>query len=231
MSATTCWWHRSPPPGNLGDVLNPVLLAALGLPVEWGPRGSARMIAIGSVIDTARSGTVVWGSGAMSVDVSPSPDAHYLAVRGPITAEMVRRGGGECPEIYGDPALLLPEFHRDPVAQIHDLGWVAHYVDESPPNPGTHEISPLSADPLVVVDEIRSCCLIASSSLHGLVVAQAYGIPWAWRPCAALKGDGTKFRDFAASVGVDLRPNMFSLGLHDPIPLLTTFEALKGALS
>lgn len=202
----TAWWSRAPRPGNLGDVLTPIIMAGLGRAVAWTQRNRADVLAIGSVIRFARPGQCVWGSGAMWAHDRPSPKAEYLAVRGPLTGEVVRKAGGDDPGVYGDPALLLPLVHSAPVKQVHELGVVPHYVDNAPVGPWV-TISPLSADPLSVVDRIRSCKAIVSSSLHGIIVAHAYGIPAAWvRLSDRLDGDDTKFRDYAASVGIDLVP-------------------------
>jgi hypothetical protein len=200
------WWSRGPKPGNLGDMLTPVVLEGLGHRVKWTPRAGAELLAIGSVVRFAEAGQTVWGSGAMWVNDRPSPKARYLAVRGPLTRDAVLRAGGECPEVYGDPALLLPLVHNTPVEPVHDLGVVPHYVDPAPEGDWA-VISPLSGDPLSVVDQIRQCRAIVSSSLHGIIVAHAYGIPAAWvRLGNRLDGDDTKFRDYAASVGVELEP-------------------------
>lgn len=230
----TCFWHRGPPPGNLGDVLSPVILRGLGIDVGWAPKVHADLLACGSVVGAAQPGTMVWGSGAMSQETCPDPAARYLAVRGPMTRDLVRSYGGDCPEVYGDPALLLPEIHDRPVEKRHEVGVVEHYVDEGRAPDIFPTISPVSADPLHVVDRIRSCERIASSSLHGLVVAQAYGIPWAWvRFSGSLNGDDTKFDDFAASVGVDAVPYPsvedaeYVLGQIDPRPLLDALEPLR----
>jgi hypothetical protein len=202
----TCWWAVAPPPGNLGDVLTPIVLKAQGVPVTWAPRDRARMIAIGSIIRAVMPFQTVWGSGAMRATDRPHPRARYLAVRGPLTRGRVLESGGTCPEVYGDPALLLPTFHDRPVPKLHDVGLVPHYVDAKDGAAlGLPTVNPVTADPLATVDQIRACRAIVSSSLHGLVIAQAYGIPWAWlRFGDRLCGDDIKFRDFAASVGVEL---------------------------
>lgn len=226
---TTCFWHRSPSPGNLGDALTPIILEALSLPVEWASKAVADMVACGSVIDATRPGMYVWGAGAMSKDSRPDPEAYYYAVRGPLTERIVELAGGICSGAIGDPALLLPGFHDDPIEQRWHRGFVRHYADDGPPDDdAVVEISPVG-EPLAIVDQIRECWSVVSSSLHGLVVAEAYEIPWEWRPCDRLKGDGTKFLDFAASVGRDAG-TLHRIGLgggFDPGPLLQSFAAVK----
>lgn len=230
----TAWWARGPKPGNLGDILTPVVLAAFGVRVRWASPTQAQLLAIGSIIRFAKHHDV-WGSGAMHESDRPSPRARYLAVRGPLTRECVRKAGGDCPAVYGDPAMLLPLFHNEPVQQIHDIGIVPHYRDRGKiQSMGLPEISPLCADPLKVVDRIRQCRAIISSSLHGIVVAHAYGIPAAWLATHRINGDGIKFRDHAASIGVEMkaydsvsRANPVVPKAWDPEPLIKALETLR----
>jgi pyruvyltransferase len=90
------------------------------------------------------------------------------------------------------------------------LGIVPHYVDK-----GSPEVERLRASPdvriidieggiLEVIDQINSCENVVSSSLHGMIVADAYGIPSAWVTMSGrVAGEGFKFRDYLASVGRD----------------------------
>jgi hypothetical protein len=231
---TTCWWSQGPRPGNLGDVLTPHLLKGLGHPVRWAAQGAARMIAIGSIVRFARPGQYVWGSGAMRVSDRPCPGAHYLAVRGPITRGVVMRQGGDCPEVYGDPALLLPLVHNGHVPVRHELAIVPHYVDRTDPQvvkSGLPVISPLNANPLAVVDAIRACRAVLSSSLHGIIVAHAYGIPAAWvRLGNKLDGDDTKFMDYAMSMGIELEPYRTIGGARPVLPVPFYAAPLRHAL-
>jgi hypothetical protein len=49
--------------------------------------------------------------------------------------------------------------------------------------------------------------LILSSSLHGLIIANAFGRPAGWvRLSEALFGDDVKFQDYYASVGLERAP-------------------------
>jgi hypothetical protein len=189
----------------LGDVLTPIILERLGYRVLWEGQAKATVLATGSIIRFAHAGQTVWGSGAMRATDRPDRRARYLAVRGPLTRRAVLAAGGSCPEVYGDPALLLAELVNGSVPKVHDLGLVPHYVDRKAVagmHPNEHRIDVLRADPLEVVREIRQCRAIVSSSLHGIIVAHAFGIPAVWvRWSDKLSGDDTKFRDYASSVG------------------------------
>jgi hypothetical protein len=227
------WWPVTPRPGNVGDIITPVILRAFGINAEWATWEKAELIATGSIVGHARPNQTVWGSGAQRRGAKPDPLARYLAVRGPMTRAMVIANGGTCPEVYGDPALLLPRFHNAPVEVEHDVGIVPHYVDRDLVTAG-HTIDPIRADPLDVVDEIRACRAIVSSSLHGIIIAHAYGIPAAWVKLSdRLCGDDTKFHDYAASVGVELVPHptiedaVPVLGALDTGPLLAALDVLR----
>jgi pyruvyltransferase len=53
-----------------------------------------------------------------------------------------------------------------------------------------------------VVDQILDCELILSSSLHGLIIADAYGVPNVWMKCSDKTFDGAfKYQDYLLSVG------------------------------
>nr|WP_246522646.1 polysaccharide pyruvyl transferase family protein [Neoroseomonas terrae] len=177
----------------------------------------AGVLAIGSVIKFARANTKVWGSGSPRLTDRLSPDATYCAVRGPLTRRLVRDSGGTCPEIYGDPALLLPRLYHPRVTKRHALGLIRHHVHGEEPlslAPDVAEIDILRCGAEEIeafLDEVLACEIIISTSLHGLIVAHAYGIPAVWADFSGattrIQGNHVKFLDYFASVGItDVAP-------------------------
>ena len=213
---TALWWMESPYPGNLGDVLNPYVVEKLsGRPPRYVPRGKC-LLAIGSTIKFATEETVVWGAGTPRMSDRLHPKAHYRAVRGPLTRELVLQSGGECPKVYGDPSWFLPRLYRpNRATRRYRLGLVLHHSDEGEvrAGEGVKPVSVLRGSYQEIegfVDELHECDCVLSTSLHGLIVAHAYGIPARWcevpDSAAPLPGDGTKFHDYLLSVGLEREP-------------------------
>lgn len=200
----TVWWSKTPAPGNFGDVLTPWILRHYGIEHRWETRKAAQAISTGSIIRQARAGQAVLGSGAMWAGDRPNPAARYLWVRGPITARLVREAGGQCPDVYGDPAMLLPRLFPLEHNPVRDVGLFPHYADL--PHCSGDVINPLQSVPDVIC-AVLSCRRIVSSSLHGIIAAHAFGLPAAWVKLGdRLDGDDTKFHDHARSVGLDSMP-------------------------
>ena len=65
-----------------------------------------------------------------------------------------------------------------------------------------------------IIDEINSCQVIISSSLHGIITCHAYNIPCLWYKFSEkIVGDGIKFADYFSSVNI--KPyNPFKLHLN-----------------
>jgi len=221
------FWWEGPYPGNLGDIVNPYIVEKVGgIPPRYGAKGVG-ICAIGSIIKFAKSGTPVWGSGSPHEDDELAPDADYRAVRGPFTRALVLKNGGTCPEIYGDAAWLLPVLYSPPVAKTARTGLILHYTHEAAslaigPDIRQIGIRRLGYDQIeAFLDELLSCERIVSSSLHGVIIAQAYGIPAALATVSdsheQLHGDGIKFRDYFASVGIHSSVTPVDLSTLGPI--------------
>jgi pyruvyltransferase len=202
------WWLGSEnAQGNFGDILTPHILDHFSINYEFVNHFTkADTISVGSIARRAGVGVTVLGSGIISRSDRVIAGADWKFVRGPYTRDRVKFFGGECPEIYGDPALLLP-LMVEPSEKKHEVGIVPHNVDfayATEKFTGSNIIGLKTRNYKNVVDKITQCESIISSSLHGVICAHAYGIPAAWvKSNTKLKGDDVKFEDFFASVDVD----------------------------
>jgi hypothetical protein len=61
-------------------------------------------------------------------------------------------------------------------------------------------------DPIEMVYDAAHCERIVSSSLHGLILADALGIPTMWDPWPTDHASGFKFRDYASAYGERIEP-------------------------
>ena len=213
-SAVVLRWGRGQ--ANWGDALNPVLAEYISGKPNYPYQAIANFrnrrvySVIGSILDSsAIRNQVVWGSGFMyRTGTFRIPPRAVHAIRGPLSREICLKQGIACPEIYGDPALLLPRFYQPEETPKYELGIVAHIVDADNPF-----LERLAVQPQVTVIDIRTevhefvnllaqCRAIASSSLHGLIAADAYAIPSVWVQMSdRVLGDGFKFQDYFASIG------------------------------
>lgn len=170
---------------NFGDHLSEIVtrqyLALHGYSLDEEVNRRARMLAIGSILQYSVDGDHIWGSGwngKLPDSMFKSKRLTIHAVRGPLTAEFLRKRGFSVPEIFGDPALLIPRLFKgrfSPDAQkeyvvvpnLHDLPLVANVPNLVSPLWGWNK----------VIEKILQAKLVIASSLHGLIIAESYGIP------------------------------------------------------
>jgi pyruvyltransferase len=153
--------------------------------------------------------TIIWGSGFMteSERIHGIPK-RICAVRGPLTRDNLLKTGLKCPEVYGDPVLLYPTIYKPKITKKYKLGVIPHYIDKENKllkkfaNNSDILLIDIESSINTVVDQIVSCKYIASSSLHGIIAADAYGVPSVWIKFSDnIIGGGFKFRDYFGSVG------------------------------
>src|SRR5262249_1403641 len=126
------FWCRLPSRANFGDALTPWLIRRIAgrHPIFVRPEDPRpKFFVVGSVIAYATRACTVWGAGIMDSSDPISPAARLLAVRGPLTRARAIARGVECPEIYGDPALLLPRFYQPAAGERSRGGLVGHFSD------------------------------------------------------------------------------------------------------
>ena len=200
----TYWWDGHP---NFGDDLTPWLLPRLGVaPIHREPQ-HARLIGVGSILEFLPPdwAGAVWGSGLMSDQRYSLPRAHVLAVRGHLTADRI--GAPETCAL-GDPGILVarhlpvprkrwevalvPHGHH---RQHRDFLGLAGTRDLSVRIVNVHQSAPRAAQ------EIGSARVVMTTSLHGLITADSFGIPAVWTTLEpALGGGDFKFRDYESVI-------------------------------
>ena len=177
--------------------------------------------------------SIVWGSGILLPNKPfVGRPKEVKAVRGPLTRQKLIEAGIDCPEIYGDPALLLPLYYTPVVKKKYKLGIIQQFKRIN--NPLLDNIRN-DKDVLVLkigqykhwldfVDQVCMCETIISSSLHGLILSEAYKIPNVW---TYVDGDDPedffKYHDFFMSLGKDREP----LCVYEPITRVLIEEKMK----
>lgn len=240
--------HRN----NLGDILSPVIASwvssrQIKRVSKRQCRKQEHYFMIGSILQRCTKHSIIWGSGFISADnVCTEIPAKVLAVRGPLTREKLLSMNIPCPEIYGDPALLLPEIHpKQNKKAKYQLGIIPHYLDKKEDwlkheflqNKKIKIIDIQNKNIMQTIEEILDCQKIISSSLHGLIIPDAYGIPSLWIEFSQpLEGSGFKFQDYFASVNrVQNKPVAIEhynslesiLGLFEPYQISINLKKLK----
>lgn len=202
--------------GNWGDTINQVLCEEISgkvvrkISYKNHDNSVFRYYCCGSILAWNKiENCEFWGSGLLhgTTRFSVAPRKIH-AVRGPLSREAVMEQGIECPEVYGDPALLYPRIYNPQVEKKYKYGIIPHYVDKRSPwlrqfknNPDVKIINILDHTINKMVDEVKSCEVILSSSLHGIVCGDAYGIPSYYiKLSEKVAGKGFKFRDYFLSV-------------------------------
>jgi pyruvyltransferase len=194
---------------NFGDIITPYFLKKFCSNDDYSitfSENSPKIISCGSIFRVCNNKTLVYGSGIRDIDQNINNGIIKL-VRGPLTRRKLLDNNCYCPEEYGDPGLLLPTYYFPKIDKKYTLGIIPHYVHynavkkmyENDKN--IKVINLLNPNIELVINDILSCAKIVSSSLHGLIVSDAYNIPNKWVMFNdMIKGDNTKFYDYFNSV-------------------------------
>ncbi|MDY6838667.1 MAG: polysaccharide pyruvyl transferase family protein [Thermodesulfobacteriota bacterium] len=214
MKPLKLFWHDSKT--NFGDWLSPVLCERLsGRLVVHAKPNKCDLIAVGSILQRAKHGPFrrrihVWGSGFIEKRGEIRSHHYYHAVRGHKTANLLK---GHQIKTVGDPGLLcdllFPEYQRMEKQCL--LGIVPHYKDQQDTN--VHKFADGKSHVRIIdilspgksfLREVASCEFILSSSLHGLITADAFGIPNAWIKLSdKVRGQDFKFHDYYSVFGTE----------------------------
>ena len=184
------WWEPSDGSFNAGDHLSKIIfkqmLTLRDKEIVDKTKTNNKLLAIGSVMHFARDNDCVWGTGIngkISSNELKFQTLDVRAVRGPKTRKLLMDMGIFVPEIYGDPGLLLPYFFPEETLLI-DAEEKKDYIIIPHMNEDlrlydkySHNICTPKQGAISFTKEIVNSKLVISSSLHGVIIAEAYGIP------------------------------------------------------
>ncbi len=218
---------------NWGDTVNPYLVEKItgkkvvSSNMVFNYLHKPELLGIGSIISGHLQNYVIWGSGVLSEETRIiNKPKKILALRGLNSLKKIKEVGGDC-NLFGDPVLLFPNiFSADTVQKKYRYGIVPHFKDKS--RVAIQQIKALNDPSIKIIDiqtgseefvkELLSCENILSSSLHGLILAEAYGIPTCRLILSEnLKRGDFKFYDYYSGVGIK---TMETVVLHDDISKL-----------
>ena len=234
------WWNeiklQKKPKENYGDLLSKYLVEKISnKKVIWCKPANFHFqdffspiyVTVGSVLTHVNKKCIVWGSGIISKEFEIKK-ATFLAVRGPQTRKHLINQGYQVPEIYGDPALLLSKYYNPKIEKEYAFGIIPHYRDFNKVKDFYKDedsillIDLMTNDVEKTTDAFLKCKKIVSSSLHGVIVAHAYGIPAVWQKFSGdVFGDDIKYQDYFESVSI---PNYKS----DIVNVKMNIENLEG---
>lgn len=199
------FWSRST---NFGDALSPLMYKFFSGKdaIYTSSRDSPKHLSIGSILNHAQPGDTVWGSGLAWLHDKVSTGINIAATRGHITKSICEKAGNKCSDVFGDPAMLLPLMYEPSKIKKYELCIIPHIADYnyiSIPEKYSNKCIKvdLNFSPEEVVSLVTSCNNVLSSSLHGLILADAYDIPNTWCKFSdRILGDDTKFYDHFTAV-------------------------------
>jgi hypothetical protein len=221
MKPIKLYWCRGqgrndPSKRNFGDYLSADLVEIFsGRKVEYADIKHADMIAIGSVLGREKRAKNwgikhklhIWGTGSGNPGDVFSPRHYYHAVRGLKCKEQISGLKGD--PVMGDPGLLSPWLFSKPTAKKISVGIIPHHSQQESPAIAAL-LSKIPKSRIIdvhlpvkqVLEEIASCDFVLSSSLHGLIVADAYGVPNQWLTLERTQEWEFKFQDYYSSFGL-----------------------------
>ena len=190
------WWHIKYGQNvqNLGDMLSPVVVDFMcgyyGIDIHKKIKKTINLYAIGSILFFENQDAVIWGSGSknkLQKNIYNIIHQKYMrkldvrCVRGPKTREVLLNVGIKCPMIYGDPAMLMPLIYTPKINKHNKYVIIRHMGDEKKENISNRndliELQIKTDNWQNAIDVIASSKGVISSSLHGIILAESYGIP------------------------------------------------------
>lgn len=205
------WFYRHDDFQNFGDEMSAdVIYKLFKKKTTLVDPDEADLFAIGSIIEVANrrryKKAYIWGSGFIRTG-QDIEDANLIfkAVRGKKTRSRIPKKYQNVP--IGDPGLLASLVYKSADKKTGKIGILPHYVDEDSPvlegikDDGRYILISVKDTPERVAKKITECSMVFSSSLHGLIVSDSFGVPNLHIVLSdKVVGDNYKFEDYYTSL-------------------------------
>ena len=204
---------------NFGDFVTPWLASYFTnrpiLNVRNIPSSEGAILGVGSIVQAFGENhkkIKVWGSGIISADnhlatatkLKKTRLDHVYACRGELTKKFFNDYDFSHSNILGDPALLFGKLYEPKKNKIKKYKYaiIPHYIhfkifEEMKIKDCI--IVDVRNELTSVIDQIANSEKVISTSMHGLIIAQSYNIPWLHlyiNNGRLLMGEEFKFEDF-----------------------------------
>lgn len=222
---------------NLGDSISPIIVENIArmrhVDIHRQIEKTKHLYAVGSIITAGCQDCTIWGSGLLNTTHLARLARRKLdirAVRGPLTRLVLMEHGFFVPEVYGDPAILMPLIYNPTVEKKYKVSVIPHMEEQKEYwNCNYHMINIRTDDYERIINDIKASELVISSSLHGIILAEAYGVP-----AILLKSRFSQFKYMDYYYGT----NRFEYPIADSIqealemtfPQVPDFAAMREAL-
>jgi len=213
------WWAK-PFPGNFGDWLSPLIIAHYSkarviIQSPTKPTGKKHLISLGSIGRFIQSSAVVVGTGISTDDVQLSRKAHYVSVRGPLTANALKASKGPEVKSFGDPGIVISNIYRVKRGQTNGRGVLVRHFSHSSANlklpSKIDELSVMMSRPKDIkefVTKLNEYDYVITSAMHVMITCHSYGIPCALVTFEGYEenvhGSGIKYEDYALGADVEV---------------------------
>ena len=234
MKALKLFWSRGHE-RNAGDWFSPLICECLsGRPVTHADPRSCDLVAAGSLLGRLnkshrlhrlglRRSLDIWGTGSLRGEDRLLGNHRLHALRGRLTLARCE-GAARAPSL-GDPGLLAELLLEGPVEKRYGIGVIPHLADLGHPEVAAFvetknhtRLLDVTSPAKQLFKEMARCERILSSGLHGLVFADALGIPNRWFTASgALVGGRHKFDDYYSAFGIEAHPLRLAAARSDAV--------------
>ncbi len=219
---------------NVGDCLNVFLVETVSGRRVHRVRSALfpHLLPVGSIMHFSNPNSVIWGSGLIrEEDAVGVRFGRVVALRGTLTRAALAQYHDLGDVALGDPALLMPRFFtpRTPRRTYH-IGIVPHFSEKNLAIfqgivSDTVTLIDVGLDEQEFINRLCECQHIVSSSLHGLILADAYGIRNQWAVFSDLViGGSFKFMDYYSTTS---SPNETPRVIRSRQELETLFQEVE----